>query len=203
MSDGAADARITTIDSVTLVERLADPRDELAWHEVEGRYGPLVGAFARRLGPSLELAEDARQDTMLAVVEAIRGGRYERGRGHLRQFLFGIARNKILSLRAAEAHRAAAAAPDGVHPAGVAADGEFEREFEREWQIAVAAQCLREARAHFTSDTYDMFYLRAIEGLPSIEVAARTGKSVVAVDGAVHRVRTYLRAIRSRIEEVF
>jgi RNA polymerase sigma-70 factor (ECF subfamily) len=203
MSRGAGDWQITTIDSATLIQRLADPRDEQAWHAVEERYGPLVHAFARRLGLSLELADDARQNTMLAIVEAIRGGRYERGRGRLRAFIFGIARNKILDLRTVETQHARAGAPDATRLAAATVDGELERVFEREWQVAVAAQCLREARAHFTADTYEMFYLRAIEGRSSAEVAARIGKSVSAVDGAVHRVRDYLRAIRARIEEVF
>jgi RNA polymerase sigma factor (sigma-70 family) len=170
------------------------------------RYGPLVLAFARRLGLDSESADDARQEAMLAFAEAIRAGRFDRSRGRLRDFLFAIARNKILSLRERERD----ARRGRVIPAHqtdffrqVADKDRWEQEWEEEWQLAVSAQCLREAQERFTPETYRLFHLSAIDDQAATEVARRTGKSVNAVIVATHHVRTFLRQIRPVIEEVF
>jgi RNA polymerase sigma-70 factor (ECF subfamily) len=196
----------TTIDSDTLVANLRDPDDQQAWTRVEARYGPLLLAFARRFGLDAESAEDARQEAMLAFAQAIRAGRFDRNKGRLRDFLFAIARNKVLDLRQREreiGHRRLVQPDQTGFFHRVPDEDDWEQEWEAEWQLAVSAQCLREAQERFSPETYRLFHSSAIEGLPAAEVAQRTGKTVNAVIVATHHVRTFLREIRPVIEEVF
>lgn len=196
----------TTIDSDTLVSRLRDPGDEAAWARVDARYGPMLVAFGRRLGLDADSCQDARQEAMSAFAQAIRAGQFERERGRLRDFLFGIARNKVRDLRKRSARNPQQVVPEPDQTGffeRLPDHGELEQVWEAEWQLAVAAQCLQEARQKFTADTYQTFHLRMIEDLPSEEVARRLGKTVNAVDLAVHHVRAFLRRIRPAIEEIF
>ena len=193
----------TTIDCDTLVSRLEKPNDEAAWRLAVGRYGPLVQGFARRMGIPADLAEDARQEALEAFVRGIRAGKFERSRGRLRDYLFGIARNRILSLRDRESRqRRTGLQPDESRFwEGVSDDSQMESIWEAEWQDAVSAQCLREAQAHFSSETYGIFERHALDRVPSERVAQELGKTVNAVNLATNRVRSFLRRIRPAIEE--
>ena len=195
----------TTIDSASLALRLRDTLDGDAWTRVSERYGPLVEAFARRLGLPPELAEDARQESLLAFAQAIREGQYDRTRGRLRDYLFGIARRKIFDALARDRRR-------GFAPGLQVSTGFFGRvptedDFVHAWheqeRAAVCAACLREARTHFSAATYLAFYHTAIEGQSSAAVAERLGKSVNAVDMATHHVREFLRQIEPQITDAF
>ncbi len=205
------DARATvTIDSDTLIARLRDPSDQEAWRLVNKRYSPALLSFARKLGLPPEWAEDACQNTMLAFCEAMRQQkfhRYKNGkRQRLRDYLFGIARNKILDLRKERA-RAPIQVVDkpGESPfvGDLPGENELQRIWETEWDLAIRAQCLFEARQRFSPTTYTIFSTRVIEEHSSAEVAKLVNKTTNAVDLAVHHVRTFLRQIRPEIEAIF
>jgi len=197
---------IATITSNALVQRLRNPKDEEAWFLVVERYGPMVEGFARNLGLSFESAEDARQESMAAFVEAIRAGHYEGDRpgARLRKYLFGIAKRKALDTIEKEIkHRLVGLQPDrSSFIEKVPADEDCEEAWTQAELVAIAAQCLHEARARFDPRTYEMYYKHAILGTPSKEVAEEMGVTAQAVDMATHRVREFLRAMHPRIEEI-
>jgi RNA polymerase sigma-70 factor (ECF subfamily) len=84
-----------------------------------------VYRFAYQMSGSIALAEEATQETFLALLD--RGAGFRAGRGSLLPFLFGIARNQVLRLLRSEG---AAASVDGTAPELAGSDdtqGEFER----------------------------------------------------------------------------
>jgi RNA polymerase sigma factor (sigma-70 family) len=196
----------TTIDSDTLVARLRSQDDEDAWRQVDRRYGPLLVAFGARMGLDPEQGRDARQDAMMAFVETIRGGRFDRTRGRLRDLLFAIARNKIIAIhnrRVRDTARVGGGSSAADLLATVPGEDAWKLAWESEWRVAIAGRCLEEAQQKFRPETYLSFYLKAIEGLPSAVVAKRLGKTANAVDIATNRVRGFLRRIKPVIEELF
>ena len=197
-------ATASTIDSDTLVEQLRAENDDVAWRRVDKRYGPMLLAFAVRMGLDAERSRDARQEAMLSLVQALRDGQYDRQRGRLRDFLFAIARNRIIDIVRRRARESANGRIQSVEALDLAtADDEWQAAWDAEWRIAVAAQALCEAQERFHADTYQVFHLKAIEGLSSVEVGERLNRSVNAVDVATSRVRRFLREIRPVIEERF
>lgn len=88
-----------------LVARLLE-RDEGALKELIDLHGPMVLGVARRVLAEPSLAEEVAQDTFVALWR--RPGAYDPGRGSLRTFLLGVARNKAIDLvRREEARRRA------------------------------------------------------------------------------------------------
>lgn len=193
----------TTIDNSVLRRRLADPNDDQAWRLVADRYGPPIEGFARQLGLGPEDVADVRQETLLAFAVALRAGKFAAERGGLRDFLFGIARHKVLD--AAERLRKACVfqPADSAVLRQAPAEDRWADFWSSEWETAVRGQCLREAQARFSADTYLVFHLKAIEGLSSAEVARPTGKTAAAVDMATHHVRRFLQEVYPIIAEIF
>lgn len=195
----------STIHCSRLIDglRAGDPE---AWHLLEARYGPLVRAFARRCGLSREHAEDVRQESLLAFLEALRDGKYDASAGTPRAYLFGIAKKAVAKLRA-QLHKRTSKGDGPIGQASflyrLAGDKNQEAEWKRLEQAAIAAQCLREARDHFNPETFMMFYRRVVSAHRASDVAAEAGKTVAAVNMAVHHVRTFLRQIKPMITEAF
>ena len=71
-------------------------RDETALGEAIAIYGSGVYGMARKVVAEPTFAEEVAQDTFLALWR--RPGAYDPGRGSLKTFLLGIARNKAIDL---------------------------------------------------------------------------------------------------------
>ncbi len=198
------DWALTTIDSDTLVSRLRK-RDADAWRLANERYGPLLQAFARTAGLTADLAEEARQEALAAFAKGLEDGRFDRARGRLRSFLFGIARYKICDIHQREARqrRVATQPEDSQFFQRWPDDDALEAIWDAEWHQHVTAQCLTEARARFQPETFRAFVMHGLKGRASADVAATLGTTANAVDIATSRVRGYLRDIRPVIEEIF
>lgn len=87
-------------EELEVVERLM-ARDERALREVMQHYGGLVRAMARRVVAEPGLADEAAQDTFMALWR--RPGAFDPDRGRLQTFLLGVARNKAVDLVRKEA----------------------------------------------------------------------------------------------------
>lgn len=196
----------TTIDSAELRRRLASPADQDAWRCVNERYAPLIGQFARRSGLGLEDADDVCQETLAAFADAMRAARFDGERGRLRDYLFGIAHNKVVdALGMRSGREVSVTASDSATDffSRIPGPDELKALWDAEWARAVRKQCLREAKAHFSSSTYRMYYARVIEGRDSASVAEEVGRTVAAVDMATHHVRKFLRRVFPTIAEAF
>ena len=189
---------VETVTGTDLLAALADPENQTAWRDWVERYRPLVVSFAERSGVPPADAEDLAQESLLAFARAYRDGRYERSRGRLRSWLYGLARVHLLRWRARG--RPAEASLDEEDRAG---PDPFEPAWEEEWRVAVLRQCLAVIRREVEPATLRAFQAFVLEERPAREVAAELGLSENAVFGAKRRVLRRLRELEPLMEDVF
>jgi RNA polymerase sigma-70 factor (ECF subfamily) len=196
---------LTTATSDTLLAGLLRPDDGAAWSDYVGRYRPLLVAHARRLGLGNDEAEDAAQDTLAAFARAYRSGQYDKEKGRLRAWLFGIARNTLLAMhRRAGREVQVAESGAGTGFFGRLPDEDrMQQEWDRQWHEAVLRECLAAASREFEPRTMTAFELFVQQDLPAREVAARTGLSENAVFLAKRRVLRRMREMLPAITEAF
>lgn len=88
-------AKIPTT-STTLLRDIAQDSRHARWDEFVARYRPMMEAFMHERFPALE-ADDIIQETLLALCRVLPSYRYAPDeKGHFRNYLTGILRNKAL-----------------------------------------------------------------------------------------------------------
>lgn len=143
-----------------------------------------VYAYFRRRRVSAEDAEDLTQAVFMALLQ--RGSSFDASRGHVRGFVFGIARRTWLK-HAAQAGRAmAAVSTDLVDPTSESPEISLYRE-ERRTAIAQAIEELPETAR-------DVLTLRLHQDLSIAEIAQ-------AMSLAENTVKSHLFRARSRLRE--
>ena len=80
----------------SLLIRIRDTRDELAWREFVEMYAPLIHAYGRRRGLQDADAADIAQQVLQSVALAIPGFQYNPTQGSFRGWLFTVTRNHLL-----------------------------------------------------------------------------------------------------------
>jgi len=201
----AAQPSRAAVTSTTLLEGLRDPDNRTVWRHYVERYRPLLVRYARKLGATGEEAEDLAQATLLAFSTAYRAGRYDRDRGRLSSWLFGIARNEVRAWgRARQKRRLQAGTTEGEERiADLEADDALQELWEAEWRDALLRECLRLLRRELQPQTLAAFERFALEERTAEEVARELGTSTSMVFSAKHRVLQRIRELMPLVEDTW
>lgn len=185
-----------TMTSTRMLRDLKDPREQEAWRSFDARYRPLIAGVARRMGLGVEEAADVAQETLVTFMELHRSGRYERGRGRLRHWLMGIARNMMFAAR-----RGRRPALD-VHSLDVADQSDNAALWSRERSALLIRRAIDELRAEsrLSERSLAAFERLVIAGQPASDVAAALGMTRQEVYLAKHRVAERLRETVARLD---
>src|SRR5712664_284376 len=92
----------------SLLVRLRDPHDGVAWGQFVDLYAPLVYGYVRKQGLQDADAADLCQEVLTAVAGAVGRLEYDPQRGAFRNWLFTIVRRRLADWRAAGESRAVA-----------------------------------------------------------------------------------------------
>lgn len=207
MSPEQEEISLTTATSTSLLEGLERADNRTVWEKFVGRYRPAIFKWACQLGLRDDEADDAAQETLHAFAKAYSEGRYERDKGGLRSWLFGIAHNCIKNaLRQRPEHVQIVDPLDKT--------GFFEREpdpdpdhlketWEKEWQQTVLRQCLEEIRQTLAPKTVEAFELFAWKGWTAERVAEHLGMSENAVYLAKFKILKRIQALLPRMTEIW
>ena len=164
--------------------RRASSGDEDAFVALYRRFQGPVHRFAWRMTGSRETAEDVTQETFLAL---LRGPtRYDRSRGPLGAYLYGIARN--LLARRAGRDRPYVPLSEGEEGALRATDLSADPERQR------AVGTIREAVLGLPMHYREVVVLCELQGLPYEEAAAALECPLGTVRSRLHRARALLAA---------
>ena len=190
------------ITTTQVLEGLKASNDEQAWQRFCDHFHPVVVNFARQLGLSVTDAEDAAQETMVAFLKAFREGKYDREKGRLSSWLFGVAKRVILNLRGHQPlERLVADKTTGTSFWDMIQDDHsIKHTWDTEWRQMVLSSCLEQARREIDPKVYEAFELYALSEMPVDEVAQRLGVSQNAVYIAKSRVLSRLRQLERQFE---
>lgn len=198
--------QLNTITNTVLLEGLRDAGNRSVWSQFVGRYQPLIVKYARRFGLHDADAEDAAQQALIAFCGAYQEGKYEREKGRLRVWLFGIARNQIRNAIKKGRRREVQITDNSTGTDFFARnldDDTFERLWEEEWREAVLRQCLQEVAREFDPKTIEAFELFAWKGQTAQAVAERLGVTPNAVFIAKHRIMKRIRELMPKMEDIW
>ena len=196
-----------TITSTSLLEALEKPENRTAWQQFVERYRPLVMHYAQnRFGLALHDADEAAQNTLAAFADAYQRGRYDREKGRLRKWLFGIATRQIRDFVRKRGKGREVQVPDrgtstGFLPRIPDNDAELEEMWQEDWRRAVYQQCMVEVQAQFDAKTVEAFVLFAKQGMAAKEVAKKLGMTENAVYLAKYKILKRIRELVPLMEE--
>jgi RNA polymerase sigma-70 factor (ECF subfamily) len=188
---------------LSLIARVRDPQDALAWGAFERRYADLVLRYALARGLQFADAEDVRQVVFLRLARCLRTFEYAPARGRFRSYLGAIVRNVIFE----QAHRprAACGAVDEMEDALAALPdpraAEADERWEREWADHHCRLALQTIRETFDARSVSVFE-DLLAGAAPEEAAARHGLSGDAVAKIRQRVRARMQElIRAQLRD--
>lgn len=189
----------------TVLHELRDFGNRAAWERFAERFRRPIVSFARTLGLSTIDAEDVAQETLLAFAESYRRGQYDRSKGRLSRWLFGIAYRQALNERRSGARAAVRGA------GGTDTDALFQNlpdeaaatvSWDYEWEQALLQQCLEQVRSEVEPITYQAFELVVRGERSPTQAAAELGVPIKLVYNAKHRVLKRIRELRAALDDV-
>jgi len=196
------------VTTTTLLESLRDDGDGQAWDRLVHRFRPAIVRFALGLGLSAADAEEVAQETLIVLLKNHRGGQYDRTRGRLSSWIFGIAVRQVQRVRRQSARNGPHALSGTGGNDGVAAINDLPDDrtitalWERQWEQAVLNRCLERVRLEVEPTTMRAFELVVAEARSPVEAARILDLPVKAVYNAKHRVLKRIRELRSAIEAI-
>jgi RNA polymerase sigma factor (sigma-70 family) len=177
----------------SLLERLRDGADPMAWDDFFRRYWPFVFSVARHQGCTEHTAEEMVQEVMLAIFEKKAVFRHDPARGRFRDWLGGVVRNKVIARRRSPAERCRARGGDDNLPEIESPDEQPDTGWEAAFEQAVLAFLLDRVRSQVHPRTYQAFEAVVFGGCSGAEAARLTGLTPNAVYQAKKNVLKRLR----------
>jgi len=185
----------------SLLNRLKDPGDALAWNEFYLTYRDLIYSVARRAGLTELEASEVVQDTLISVSRKIPGFTYDPSKDSFKGWLLTVTRWRI---RDQLERRARAAKHEHVRSASVGDERDprtatIERQpdpatvdvaavWEEEWETHLLQVALARIKRVAHPQHYQIYHLHVILGQSCREVARALNVSAARVYLAKHRV---------------
>jgi RNA polymerase sigma factor (sigma-70 family) len=180
----------------SLIVKLRDPADHVAWREFLTIYEPLVYQLARRKGLQDADARDVCQEVLRVVSQAV--GTWDPARGGFRGWLSRVTRNLLINFltrRPSQFRGSGATSIQDLLEAQPAPDPDATAIFEAEYRKRLFHWAANEVMREFTPTSWAAFWRSAIDGRPPKEVATELQLSVGAVYIARSRVLARLKQI--------
>lgn len=179
--------------NTSLILRIKDPQNAIAWNELMAIYRPVVLRLARRKGLLHEDAEDLVQSVFLSVARAI--DKWEPGddQPRFRNWLGKITTNAILNaITRARPDRATGTSSVMQALAAIPENRDTKQSLLVECRLEAIRWAAQEIQPEFSEVTWAIFHATGIEGRPAAEVAQIYGRTIGAVYAARCRVAARL-----------
>lgn len=187
----------------SLLLNIRDPENQVAWDEFSEIYRPLVCRLARLRGMQQADAEDLAQQVLIVVSKSIARWEVDPKRARFRTWLKRVADNAILN-----------ALQRGAPDRG-SGDDDIQRLLEQcsiqdgsevgllnfEYRRQVFLQAAEQIRPEFTDETWNAFWLTAVDGMNIQAAAQELGRTRGSVYASRCRVMKRLKEKVNRYED--
>ena len=179
----------------TLLVRIRDAHDQVAWERFVDLYAPLVYGFLRKRGLQDADAADLTQDVLRQVSVAVQRLEYDRRRGSFRGWLFTIVQNRLTDHWRREGLREHGAGDSNVLAQlnDVAQPNDSSEEWDADYKRQLFQYATGIIKQDFTEATWQAFWKTAVDGQSGQEVANQLSLTIAAVYLAKGRVMSRLK----------
>ncbi len=176
--------------SDSLLIRVRDSDDRVAWERFVAIYRPTVYRIGRRAGLQDSDAEDLAQRVMASVANAIPDWEKDPRRGGFRGWLNRVARNALVSMLRSGGRNTAIGGSDFQEQlmSVEARTDEIERIIEQEHQRSRLRWAAEQIRHEFKDQSWRAFWLTTLGDSTVVEAAEKLGMSTGAVYAARSRI---------------
>jgi RNA polymerase sigma factor (sigma-70 family) len=177
----------------SLLSRLRSWDNQDSWREFFDTYWHLLYSVATKAGLSDADAQDAVQETVIAVAREMPGFKYDPAVGSFKGWLLQITRRRIVD-QMRKRYRAGGGARSDPETAArwtdppEAASSDLELIWEEQWREHLRMAALEKVKGRIRLEQFQMFELAVIKGWPAGKVAGALGVTVIQVYMARHRV---------------
>lgn len=190
--------------SESLILRVKDPEDEVAWSQFLAIYRPIVYRLARGRGLQHADAEDLAQKVFVSVARAVQCWQTGEGAPPFRAWLARIARNAIINAVTRQWPDLGTGSTSVQELLDQVPDDEnVTAEFLRESRIEAFRWAAGQIADEFNEATWAMFWETAVDGRSVAEVAASHSRSTGAVYMARFRVMQRLKQKVLEVSEIW
>src|SRR6266404_4326898 len=203
-----ADELIPTRQS--LLSRLKNAEDQASWQDFFDTYWKLIHSVAIKSGLTEAEAQDAVQDTVIAVAKNIKEFRYDPQKCSFKSWLMMITRQRIIwQLRKRQAlptpYGPSTSRDDTTRTATIdrvpdPASFDLNAVWEEEWEKNLLAAALEQVKQQVKARQFQIFDLYVLQNWPVKDVTRTLRVSTAQVYLAKHRVSALLKKEVKRLE---
>src|SRR5262245_17127784 len=190
----------TLATRASLLLRIRDPQDRLAWGEFVSLYAPLIHAYGRRRGFQDSDAADLTQEVLCRVARSAGGFQYDPTRGSFRGWLLTITLNEIRKLAARREREAGGTGDTDMRQfLEQQPDAREEEIWQRDYQWNLFQWAAERVRCEFREATWQAFWRTAVlaEDIDTVaqELSLTAGAVYIARSRVTSRIRGEIQAV--------
>ncbi|MEK6643878.1 MAG: sigma-70 family RNA polymerase sigma factor [Planctomycetota bacterium] len=177
----------------TLLARIANPADPMAWSEFCRQYERMIRSFAARQGVVGAEADDVVQEVLISLTKAMTSFEYDPAKGKFRSYLKTVVVRAIYRRRQKSPSNVSGL--ESMADIAAADDESLDAVWEEEWRQQHLRRAMCTVESEFNSSDLKCFQSYVLNGDDAAEVSKRYDVSVGQVYNAKHRILTRLRAV--------
>jgi len=184
----------------SLIVRLKDSRNDLAWTEFVCAYEPFLTRLVRKQGTPERHVADVTQQLLIAIAKSVDGWKPDGKSASFRRWLGCVARNVVIKFMVRERkHVTGEGGSDFLKALTETIDPSIDAELQRQYEQELILWAAERVRSEFRESSWQAFWETEIAGRSIADVAKELGVS----SGSVYMSRSRIFArIRVIIEEV-
>jgi RNA polymerase sigma factor (sigma-70 family) len=191
----------------SLLQRLKDSGDHQSWQAFFDRYWQVIYRVALKSGLTESEAQDAVQETVIAVAKNIRAFEYDPGRCSFKSWLMLITRQRIIWQLRKRLPLPPTHPTDGPTSRTSTIDKmpdenalKLDAMWEEEWRNNLMSAALERVKTQTSPRQYQIFDLYVLQNWPAADVAHTLRISMAQIYLAKHRVSNLLKNEVKRLD---